>query len=222
MKIIIFLIFTLTFSNTLMAINDPIINMGKIFSNIFIGVDEPEFNLISKEDNFEIRQYAPKILAQVSVAGNFDEASSEGFKALADFIFGNNTSIEGDTRIDMTAPVEIVPKSNKTEMTAPAITEGKNNEWIVSFVMPKKYSLSTLPKPNNKNINIISLPTEKYAVIVFSGLIKESNYDEQVKLLNNFITSKNLTPWGAVKIARYNPPWTPPFFRRNELMIKIN
>tara|TARA_B100000482_G_scaffold188694_1_gene168968 strand:- start:6673 stop:7341 length:669 start_codon:yes stop_codon:yes gene_type:complete len=222
MKITIFLILSLMFSNIVMAVNEPIINMGKIFSNIFIGVEEPEFNLISKEDSFEIRQYAPKILAQVSVTGNFNEASSEGFKALADFIFGNNISIQGDTKIDMTAPVEMVPKSDKIEMTAPIITEGKNNEWIVSFVMPKEYSLNTLPKPNNKNINIITLPIEKYAVIVFSGLVRASNYNEQVKLLFEFIKEKKLTTTGSVKIARYNPPWTLPFFRRNELMIKIN
>ena len=204
MKITIFLIFTLMFSNTLMA------------------VDEPEFELILKQDNFEIREYAPKLLAQISVTGDFDSASSKGFKALADFIFGNNSSIKGDTKIDMTAPVEMVPKSDKIEMTAPVITEGKNNEWVVSFVMPKEYSLNTLPKPNNKNINIITLPIEKYAVIIFSGLVRASNYDEQVKLLYDFIKEKRLITTGPVKIARYNPPWTLPFFRRNELMIKIN
>jgi effector-binding domain-containing protein len=107
-------------------------------------------------------------------------------------------------------------------MTAPVITEGINNEWVVSFVMPKEYSLSTLPKPNNKNITITRLPAEKYAVIVFSGLVRKSNYDEQVKLLKKFILKKNLKTIGLIQIARYNPPWTLPFFRRNELMIRIN
>ena len=193
-----------------------------LFSNYLKAVDEPEFNSTFKDGNLEIREYAPKILAQVSVLGDFGEASSKGFKLLADFIFGNNISIDGSSKIDMTAPVVIGPVSEIINMTAPVITEGINNEWVVSFVMPKEYSLSTLPKPNNKNITITRLPAEKYAVIVFSGLVRKSNYDEQVNLLEKFILKKKLKTIGVVQIARYNPPWTLPFFRRNELMIRIN
>ena len=193
-----------------------------LFSNYLMAVDEPEFNSTFKDDNLEIREYAPKILAQVSVLGDFNEATSKGFKLLADFIFGNNISIDGSSKIDMTAPVVVEPVSEIINMTAPVITEGINNEWVVSFVMPKEYSLSTLPKPNNKNITITSLPAEKYAVIIFSGLVRKSNYDEQVKLLKKFILKKNLKTIGLIQIARYNPPWTLPFFRRNELMIRIN
>ena len=187
-----------------------------------MATEEPEFILILKNENFEIRQYNSKIFAQVSVRGNFHEASSEGFKELADYIFGNNLSLNGNTKMDMTAPVVLEPISELIEMTAPILAEGKNKEWVVSFVMPKKYTLDTLPKPNNKNIRISSLPPEKYAVIVFSGLVRESNYDEQINLLNGFIDNKNLVTVGKVQIARYNPPWTLPFFRRNELMIRIN
>ena len=114
------------------------------------------------------------------------------------------------------------PISEVIEMTAPVLAEGKNKKWVVSFVMPKEYSLDTLPKPNNKDIRISSLPPQKYAVIVFSGLVRESNYDEQINLLKSFVANRNLVTVGKVQIARYNPPWTLPFFRRNELMIRIN
>jgi hypothetical protein len=107
-------------------------------------------------------------------------------------------------------------------MTTPVLTEGNNNTWVISFIMPDNFTLATLPKPNNKEIKIISLPREKYAVIVFSGLIRESSYQEKENLLNKFIKEKNLKSSGEIKIARYNPPWTLPFFRRNELMIKVN
>ena len=193
-----------------------------LFSNYLMAVDEPDFNSTFKDNNLEIREYAPKILAQVSVNGDFDEASSNGFKLLADFIFGNNISADGSSKIDMTAPVVMEPLSQIINMTAPVVTEGNNNEWIVSFIMPKEYSLSTLPKPNNKNIIISSVPAEKYAVIVFSGLVRKSNYDEQVSLLEKFILKRKLKTIGLVQIARYNPPWTLPFFRRNELMIRVN
>ena len=193
-----------------------------LISNHLMATNEPEFKLTFKDNNFEIREYEPKILAQVTVKGNFNNASSKGFKVLADYIFGNNISIDGNSKIDMTAPVIAETASKKIEMTAPVIAEGSDSEWLISFVMPKEYSLKTLPKPNNKNITITSLPKEKYAVIVFSGLVRESNYNEQIKLLKNFIISKNLKIIDQVQIARYNPPWTLPFFRRNELMIRIN
>ncbi|MDA9086429.1 heme-binding protein [Methylophilaceae bacterium] len=193
-----------------------------LISNSLMATDEPKFTLVLKEDKFEIREYAPKIIAQVKVYGDFDDASSKGFKILADYIFGNNESIDGNSRIEMTAPVEMEAVSQKIDMTTPVLTEGNNNTWVISFIMPDNFTLATLPKPNNKEIKIISLPREKYAVIVFSGLIRESSYQEKENLLNKFIKEKNLKTSGEIKIARYNPPWTLPFFRRNELMIKVN
>ena len=193
-----------------------------LISNSIMATDEPDFNLILKEDKFEIREYAPKIIAQVEVFGDFDDASSKGFKILADYIFGNNTSNDGNSRIEMTAPVEMEPLPQKINMTKPVLTEGSDNNWIVSFIMPNEFTLETLPKPNNKSIKISSIPKEKYAVIVFSGLVRESSYLEKEKLLNQFIKEKKLKTSGEIKIARYNPPWTLPFFRRNELMIKVN
>ena len=187
-----------------------------------MATDEPEFKLILKEDKFEIREYAPKIIAQVEIFGDFDDASSKGFKILADFIFGNNTTTDGNSKIEMTAPVEMEPLTQKINMTKPVLSEGSDNNWIVSFIMPSEFTLETLPKPNNKSIKILSLPKEKYAVIVFSGLVRESSYLEKEKLLNEFIKEKKLKPSGEIKIARYNPPWTLPFFRRNELMLKVN
>ena len=187
-----------------------------------MATDEPEFKLLLKEDKFEIREYAPKIIAQVEVFGDFDHASSKGFKILADYIFGNNTSTNGNSRIEMTAPVEMEPITTKINMAKPVLTEGSDNDWIVSFIMPNEFTLETLPKPNNKSIKILSLPKESYAVIVFSGLVRESSYLEKEKLLNQFIKEKKLKPSGEIKIARYNPPWTLPFFRRNELMLKVN
>ena len=193
-----------------------------IYSNLIMATDEPEFKTILKDGKFEIREYAPKIIAQVEVFGDFDDASSKGFKILADYIFGNNLSKDGNSRIEMTAPVEMEPLSQKMNMTKPVLTEGNDNTWIVSFIMPNEFTLETLPEPNDKNIKISSLPKEKYAVIVFSGLVRESSYQEKENLLTQFIKIKKLKTSGEIKIARYNPPWTLPFFRRNELMIKVN
>ena len=193
-----------------------------IFFNPAMATEEPDFKLISEEGDFQIREYEPKIIAQVEVEGNFDEASSKGFKLLADYIFGNNLLDGESKKISMTTPVEMTPLAENLIMTSSIMDDQVNNKWSINFVMPQEYSLDTLPKPNNSQIDIIEVPSEKYAVIIFSGLVRESSYTDKAKLLSNYFKQNNFEKRGAIKIARYNPPWTLPFFRRNELMIKID
>jgi len=193
-----------------------------LFTNQLMATEEPDYSLIFKEKNLEIREYTPRINAHVKVIGSFSEASSRGFKVLADYIFGNNTLNNDSKKMSMTAPVIASPLSKNITMTAPVIAENNNNEWIITFVMPKIFTLENLPKPNNKDITITLEPKEKFAVITFSGLVKEQNYNEKINLLNQFIKEKKLKPIGSVQIARYNPPWTLPFFRRNEIMIRVD
>ena len=192
-----------------------------LFSLQLMATEELEFTLIHKENNFEIREYPPRFIAQVNVSGDFDEASSAGFKALANYIFGNNTLDDGSQKIAMTAPVLAEPKHNKIAMTTPVLAQSVNNDWLITFVMPKEYTFKNLPKPNNSEVKILELPAEKYAVVVFSGLVRESSYNEKAALLKEFVISNQLNTDGPIMIARYNPPWTLPFFRRNELMIKV-
>ena len=178
------------------------------FSAQLMATEEPEFTLTHKENNFEIREYSPRIIAQVSVSDDFDGASSAGFKSLADYIFGNNMINDQSQKIAMTAPVIAEPTSEKINMTAPVLAEGKNNEWLISFVMPKEYSIESLPKPNNSAVILIERPRERYAVVVFSGLVRESSYNEKAALLHEFVKTHGLSPVGPLMIARYNPPWT--------------
>jgi hypothetical protein len=186
-----------------------------------MATEEPEFTLISQENAIEVREYKPKIIARVEVEGDFDDASSKGFKLLADYIFGNNLLNGESQKISMTAPVEMTPLAEDIVMTSTIMKSEANHKWQVNFVMPKEYTLDTLPRPNNELVKIIEIPKEKYAVIVFSGLVRDSSYTEKAQLLNDFIMTNNMTQLEAIKIARYNPPWTLPFFRRNELMAKI-
>ena len=187
-----------------------------------MATEEPEFKLVSEEGDFQIREYDPKLIAQVEVVGDYDEASSRGFKLLADYIFGNNILDGGSKKISMTTPVEMSPMAENLLMTSSILDDQVNNKWSINFVMPQEFSLDTLPKPNNSQVNIIEVPKEKYAVIVFSGLVRESSYAEKAKLLSKYLEENGLKQQGAIKIARYNPPWTLPFFRRNELMVRID
>ena len=186
-----------------------------------MAIEEPEFISIEKKDAFEIREYQSKLIAQVLVTGTFDNASNKGFRLLADFIFGNNKTNEGSKKIDMTAPVITHDASEKIEMTAPVISEETERGWYISFNMPKQYTKETLPVPNNPEVKIIDVPKEKFAVITFSGLVREKKYAEMLNLLNEEMKKRNIEPKGPPILARYNPPWTLPFLRRNELMLRF-
>jgi hypothetical protein len=194
-----------------------------IFSNIAMATEEPKFTLLEKDQAFELRAYAPKIIAEVVVDGDMREASSKGFRLIADFIFGNNTAQSGKSeKISMTTPVSIEPRAEKISMTAPVGVQQANEGWKLYFVMPSQYDLETLPKPNNPLVSIKQTPSQKFAVIRFSGLVDEEKMAKKVVELTHWIESKNLKMISAPELARYNPPWTLPFLRRNEVMIAVD
>ncbi|CEN55127.1 conserved exported protein of unknown function [Candidatus Methylopumilus turicensis] len=193
-----------------------------LFSNITMATEEPKFELLEKDQSFELRMYEPKIHAEVIVTGNMREASSKGFRMIADFIFGDNVAISGQSeKISMTAPVLIEPRPEKISMTAPVVIEQSSAGWRVNFVMPSQYTLATLPKPNNSLVKIKSVPAKKFAVIRFSGLVDEEKMSKKVSDLEQWINSKQLKVIGNAELARYNPPWTLPFLRRNEVLIEV-
>lgn len=194
-----------------------IIVLAALAGNIMSNVEQPDYKLVTSEGNIEIRDYAPMILAQVEVPGERKEAIREGFKILADYIFGNNTS---NSRMEMTAPVTN-ELSEKMAMTAPVLQEQVMDRWKVRFVMPKKYSLETLPKPNSKEVNLIPLPARRFAVIRFSGLADDETIKQHTEELKAYILAETLKQIEGPSLAFYNPPWTLPFLRRNEVMIEI-
>ena len=185
-----------------------------------MAIEEPKYTVIEKSGAFELRAYKPKIVAETLVPGSLDKASSAGFRLIADYIFGNNTSRTGENeKISMTAPVTMEPQSEKISMTAPVSMEQTGGQWRVHFVMPGQYTLETLPKPNNPAVTLREVPTSNYAVIRFSGFAGEDKIAKKAADLMTWLVSKGITPVGKPELARYNPPWTLPFFRRNEVMV---
>lgn len=180
-------------------------------------VEQPDYKVVTSKENIEIRDYAPMILAKVEVSGERKQAIREGFKILADYIFGNNTS---NKKMEMTAPVTN-ELSEKMAMTAPVLQERHMDKWKVAFVMPKKYTFETLPKPNSKDVILIPLPARRFAVIRFSGLADDENIKQHTEELEDYIRAEKLKPTGGIVLAFYNPPWTIPFLRRNEVMIEV-
>jgi effector-binding domain-containing protein len=194
-----------------------------VFSGNALATEEPKYKIIEKVDQFELRSYEAKIIAEVAVAGSMDEASSKGFRLIADFIFGNNVSQNGaQDKISMTAPVTMEAQSEQSEkvsMTTPVAMAQLGEKWLVHFVMPSKYTLDTLPKPINSAVNIREIPARKYAVLRFSGFTGAKKVDKKTAELLEWMADKGLHPSGQPELARYNPPITPPFLRRNEVMV---
>ncbi|MGO2341010.1 MAG: SOUL family heme-binding protein [Psychrobacter sp.] len=196
-------------------------------SGAAMATEEPDYTVLMQEDDFELRRYDEQLVAQTWVTGDQGAASREGFKTLADYIFGNNTAPSGESsKISMTAPVTMQSQANsndnasqKIAMTAPVSMQQTDGKWRVQFTMPSQYTMQTLPKPNNPNVEIIEVPAQTYGVIKFSWLAGEDKVAEKTEELRTWMQGQDLVITGEPELARYNPPWTLPFMRRNEVMI---
>ncbi len=183
---------------------------------------EPKFDLLEKSDTFELRQYYPMIIAEVLVDGDMEQASGKGFRLIADYIFGNNKSQSGESaKIAMTAPVTMQPNPEQIAMTVPVTLTSDAEKWRVNFVMPAQYTMNTLPVPNNSQVKLRQIPARKVAVIRFSGLVNVEKTAQKTQELLAWMAGKKLAVGAAQpELARYNPPWTLPFLRRNEILIE--
>lgn len=192
-----------------------------------MATEEPKYTVLSQVEDFELRRYESQLVAQTWVSGDQNTASRAGFKVLAYYIFGNNTAPSGESsKISMTAPVTMQSEnkngsneSQKIAMTAPVNMQQSDGKWRVQFTMPSQYTLQTLPKPNNANIAIVEVPAKTYGVIKFSGLAGSEKVATKTVELQSWMQAQKLTMTGVPELARYNPPWTLPFMRRNEIMI---
>lgn len=186
-------------------------------------IEEPKYMVLKTADDYEIRQYEPYILAETTITGVKDrqDAVSRGFSIVAGYIFGDNTS---KANIAMTVLVNTSQAtSEKIAMTVPvntAVGEG-NGTYQISFVMPSKYTLKTLPEPNDSRVNLIEMPARSVAVRQFSWSNTESNFQKQETALLEALNRDGVTTVGSITIARYNTPWTIPFMLRSEIQIEV-
>jgi hypothetical protein len=176
-----------------------------------------KYSVIKNQKEIELRRYAEYIQAEVSVVDTeYKSAVEKGFNVLAGYIFGNNTARQ---KVEMTTPVQ-VSRSQRIAMTAPVIVSGKDR-FTVAFIMPSKYTLETLPIPNDGAIRITSIPAHQMAAIRFSGYFRNNLIDKNKERLTRWLEAEGLEPDGDFIVAGYNPPWVPGIFARNEILIKI-
>jgi len=189
-----------------------------------MATEEPKFDVVTKDGDIELRQYAPMVVAETFVDGSQDDASSRGFRVIAGYIFGDNKRAgQSAEKIAMTAPVTIEKQdaSQKIAMTAPVTLEQQGNRWRVHFVMPSAYKLADLPKPNNAAVTLREIPGRKVAALRFSGFAGEDKVATKTAELRDWIAARGMTAAGAAQLARYDPPWTLPFMRRNEILTEV-
>jgi len=192
-----------------------------LFTEYSMAIEEPTYTVIEATEVFELRAYEPMIVAETRVSGTLDEASRAGFKIIAGYIFGDNTSSSSvNDKISMTAPVSMQLQPEKINMTAPVSMQQDDGQWLVHFVMPEKYTLDTLPTPNNPAVMLRELPAHNYAVIRFSGFTGAIKVDKKITELMTWLRDKGIKPISEPEMARYNAPWSLPFMRRNEIMVR--
>jgi effector-binding domain-containing protein len=202
----------------LWAVPVTVILLASLSGTLMSQVEQPKYTVLESEGSIEVREYSPTIVAEVEVHGERMKALNQGFRLIADYIFGNNLSSK---KVAMTAPVT-QEAGEKIAMTAPVTQAGSVDSWKVRFVMPSGYTLDSLPKPKNPEVRLLAVPARKAVVIRFSGFNTDKNIDSHRETLLKYIAEHHLTVAGASTTAFYNPPWTLPFLRRNEIMFELS
>jgi len=182
-----------------------------------MAIEEPRFKVLEKDGSFELREYSPYIVAETRVEAGFEEAGNVAFQRLFRYISGNNVAQQ---KIAMTAPVTQA-RGEKISMTAPVSQVADGDAYVVAFTLPSNYTLATAPRPLDPTVQIRQVPEQLIACWRYSGRWTASNYREQELLLRERIKAGRLITRGDPVLARYNPPFTPWFMRRNEVLIPV-
>jgi len=183
-----------------------------------MATEEAKYAVLEKDGHFELRQYEPCIVAETLVEGDFDEVGNAGFRRLFRYISGDN---QAKIPISMTSSVVQEMRSEKISMTAPVTQQKTGNYWSIAFVMPAEYTMDTLPIPTDAKVTLRSIPARLVAVITYSGTWSESRYEEHKAMLDMMMSKRKLKTAGEYIYARYNPPFTLWFLRRNEVLVPV-
>ncbi|MEI6267832.1 MAG: heme-binding protein [Methylococcaceae bacterium] len=180
--------------------------------------DQPAYQVLNDYGHIQIRRYPALVVAETEVIADYKNSSNQGFQRLAGYIFGNNQKKQ---KMAMTAPVIQEQQTETLAMTAPVIQQKSGDVWLMAFVLPKGYSVLTAPVPNDQAVIIKALPEKKVAVIQYTGRLCESGIEENTETLKNWLAQQNYKALSSSRSAAYDPPWTMPFLRRNEVHIDI-
>lgn len=183
-----------------------------------MALEEANYKVMEREGNFELRQYEPQIVAETLVAGDFEKVGNEGFRRLFHYISSGNRKRQP---IPMTAPVSQEAGGEKIPMTAPVSQEAAGGRWSITFLMPAHSTLEKLPEPLDEGVKLKAVPGRLVAALRYSGTWSRSRYLRKEAELREILRARGLAPSGNPIWARYNPPFTLWFLRRNEVLIPV-
>jgi hypothetical protein len=178
-----------------------------------MALEEPKHQVVSRWDDVELRRYAPSIVAETRVEGPREQASTEGFRRLARYIFGNNRP-RGGVAVAAAAPQTIA-------MTAPVAQAPEGNAWTVQFTMPSAWTLDTLPEPTDARVTVRACPERLVLADTYRGSWSDARREAHEATLLATAAREGLQVVGPLTWARYDPPWMPWFLKRNEVWVEV-
>jgi SOUL heme-binding protein len=183
------------------------------------GVEEPAHTVEQLANGVEIRVYGPRIAAETTVSADEEAARNVGFRRLAGYIFGGNHTA---TKIEMTAPVAQQSRGEKIEMTAPVSQYAADDgQWVIRFFMPAEKTMESLPQPDDPAVRLIVVPAETVAIRRFTGSYTRDAVASHTAALLQTLRETGFRPVGTPSAWFYDPPWTLPMLRRNEIAVAI-
>ena len=187
---------------------------------INLGTEQPKYRVVETlGGGVEVREYVERIAAEVTVDTNTaNEARGEGFNILAGYIFGKNKQKQS---IAMTSPVEINSKGISIAMTSPVEVNARGGSMTMRFFMPAAYSMAELPEPTDLRVKLVVVPPVRVAVLRYNGSTMDANTKAKTARLLDVLQFSKWKPAGTSKAFFYNPPWTIPFLRRNEVLVEV-
>lgn len=180
--------------------------------------ESPDYQVLNDYGHIQIRHYPALVVAETEIKADYENSSRQGFQRLAGYIFGNN---QKQQKIQMTAPVMQQQEAENIAMTAPVMQQKSGAVWLMAFVLPKGYSVATAPTPLDVAVRIKEIPERKVAVLQYSGGLSEQAMAAKAEELKTWLSENGYQSISAWRSAAYDPPWTLPFLRRNEIHIDI-
>jgi hypothetical protein len=205
---------------------NPAVTIARLFlltvlvpATLAFATEEPQYRVVRQDGRFEIREYAPHLVAETIVSGDQESASDTGFGRLFDYITGANRRQQD---IAMTSPVLRTRADGESiAMTVPVTDTRRDDKVVVAFLVPSQYTADTVPQPTNPDVRIRAVPARRVAAVRFNGYWTDSAFAAEEKSLRDFLKKEQLAPAGPAELARYDAPFVPPGERRNEILVPL-
>ena len=180
--------------------------------------EEPEYEVLQQTEDYEIREYASYLVAETRISGDFDHSGNAAFRRLAGYIFGDNRRATQNGSDD----IESVSMKMTIPVTRERIEDEEGRSTVYRFVMERAYDRNSLPEPNDERVTLKEEPGGQFAALHYRGRITEERFLKYADVLQASLERDGLTTIGKPISAVYNGPFTPPMFRRNEVLIRLS